>query len=298
MIPSSNLPPMATTVSFLFWNIRRAQGTRFFESLRRLAGRGIDVFIFAEPPEDDAKLLGAIGSGSGEKYYRVPSESKRLKLFSCLSDCDWADRFSGDLSSRITAHELTVTNHPSILLIGAHLHDPMRHSSEDRAEWARKLAVQIRQLERDADHARTILVGDLNMNPFDQGLVATTGLHALMTSSLTLSVQRMKSRREHRPFYNPMWSLLGDRLGRELQLRLVSGTYFHDNSQALASPFWQMFDQVLLQYDLIQSLVRLEILESDGQDLLISRSGRPRREAISDHLPLSFDIMLPKSGGS
>jgi len=287
---------LATKISFLFWNIRRALGTRFYESLRHLAWRDIDVFLFAEPAADEHLLLGAMNGALGGTYYRVPSDSPRLMLFSRLSNATWTDRFSGNLNGRITAHELTVGDLPSILLIGAHLHSPNTLDDHDRAEWARKLIPQIRRLEDDVGHTRTVLVGDLNMNPFDRGLVDTTALHALMSRTLTDSVQRMKSRRGHLPFYNPMWSLLGDRVGKDLDQRRAAGTYFHENSQALASHFWQMFDQVLVRTDLMKSLTRLEILESDGQDWLVSRSGRPRRKAVSDHLPLSFDLTLPDEG--
>ena len=284
---------MPTTVSFLFWNIRRAQGTRFYESFRRLTRRGVDVFLFAEPPEDRDALLATLNREFGGVYYPVPSRSRRLLLLSRLPNTKWDDRFADNVSDRITAHELTIAGQSSLLLIAAHLHAPNNLDELDRAEWVRKLVPDIRQLEADVAHTRTILVGDLNMNPFDPGLVGTTGLHAVISRQLADSVQRMKSRRGHLPFYNPMWSLLGDRTGNEAGGTKVAGTFFHENSQALGSSFWRMYDQVLLRPDLMRSLSRLEILESDGQDWLVSRSGRPCRVAVSDHLPLFFELSLP-----
>ena len=287
---------MPTTLSFLFWNIRKALGTRFYESLERLTQRGVDVFLFAEPPDDDAKLLAALNGGLGGVYYRVPSESGRLMLFSKLSNADWADRFSGIVNGRITAHELILGDQPSLLMIGAHLHAPSHLDKEDRADWARDLGLDIRRIEGDAGHTRTVLVGDLNMNPFDGGLIATTALHGLMSRQLVRSVSRMRSRRAYPPFYNPMWSLLGDRSGPESASDRVAGTFFYSNSQARASHFWQMYDQILVRPSLMNTLTRLEILVSDGQHRLITRSGRPRAGTISDHLPLRFDLTLPDRG--
>ena len=39
-------------------------------------------------------------------------------------------------------------------------------------------------MENKAGHKRTVLVGDLNMNPFETGLVTASGLNATMTRKL------------------------------------------------------------------------------------------------------------------
>ena len=210
-------------------------------------------------------------------------------LFSRLRPDVWTDYFLGDPSGRSTAHELKTEGYPKLSLIGAHLHAAKNLNEHDRAEWARKVVADVRLIEGKIGHTRTILVGDLNMNPFDRGLVDTTVLHATMSRSMTHLVQRLKHRRDHLPFYNPMWSLLGDRTGSEL----AGGSYFHFKSQALSSHFWQMFDQVLLRPDLMDSLTRLEILESDGEDSLLTPLDRPKSVAIVDHLPLWFELTLP-----
>ncbi len=284
---------MPTTVSFLFWNIRKALGTRFYESLGRLARQDIDVFLFAEPPPVDDRLLTAM-NGEGHRHFsRIVGGNRRLMLFARVPNSTWSNRYTDRTSNRITAHELTIDGHLSILLIGAHLHSPNNLSLADRAEWVRQLMPEIREVESDVGHSRTVLVGDLNMNPFDAGLIETSAFHALMSRALVDTVRRMKSRRSYLPFYNPMWSLLGDqRIGLFDQQSRPAGTFFHENYQALSGHFWQMFDQVLLRPELMDSLTRLEILESDGRSRLISRSGRPRRSAISDHLPLRFDLVL------
>jgi hypothetical protein len=136
------------------------------------------------------------------------------------------------------------------------------------------------------------LVGDLNMNPFDGGLIQTTALHAVMTEELAVSVQQLESREDYPPFYNPMWSCLGDRDGHSpnppFRRRRPPGTYFFANTRARANHFWHMYDQVLLRPALMHSLAHLQILDSDGEIDLVTSQGRPRQDSLSDHLPIHF----------
>jgi hypothetical protein len=51
-----------------------------------------------------------------------------------------------------------------------------------------------------------------------------------------------------------------------------------------------MFDQVLLRPGLIDSLVTLEILDSDGSHSLLARDNAPDKDHLSDHLPIIFEL--------
>ena len=43
----------------------------------------------------------------------------------------------------------------------------------------RKLAQKIREVENKVGHTRTILVGDLNVNPFEEIMILADGFHAV-----------------------------------------------------------------------------------------------------------------------
>ncbi len=75
-----------------------------------------------------------------------------------------------------------------------------------------------------------------------------------------------------------MWGLFGDRTPGP------AGTYYHAASGL--SHYWHMFDQVLLRPDLMDSLAEVRILDSDGQESLLTDAGNPRSSTASDHLPL------------
>jgi hypothetical protein len=79
-------------------------------------------------------------------------------------------------------------------------------------------------------------------------------------------------------FYNPMWGRYGD------ETHGPPGTYYRRGGQI--SPFWHIFDQVLLRPSLLQyySSNAVEIVgEIGGRSLL--RDGRIN-QSISDHLPI------------
>jgi len=53
-----------------------------------------------------------------------------------------------------------------------------------------------------------------------------------------------------------------------------------------------MFDQLLLRPELMDHLTHLEILDSDGTEEFMTVEGKPRKELISDHLPILFELNL------
>jgi hypothetical protein len=289
-------------VTFLFWNIRgnhakslAARTPRLLRSLKRFADAGVDVFLFllAECGVDRAEILDALRTERSDGFYQVPARSRRVAVFSGLKEATWRERYYDAVSDRITVHEAQIGTAPGIILIGAHLDAPQL-SPGGRAEWARELAKDILMIEGDAGHTRTVLVGDLNMNPFDPGLVETSALHAVMTKRLAVSVQDLAGRKHFLPFYNPMWSCFGDwgpnsRSDADSAVR-TAGTYFFRDTNDRTNHFWQVYDQVLLRPQLMDQLVRLDVLGSDGIEPLTTKSNRPRSTSLTDHLPILFTI--------
>src|ERR1019366_1248793 len=113
------------------------------------------------------------------------------------------------------------------------------------------------------------------------------GFHGVMTRRLAETVNhRLSNRADYPCFFNPMWSLFGDGLPEP------PGTYFFPDTADPTNHFWSIYDQVLLRPDLMNDLSALQILQSDGQESLVTREGRPRRQVFSDHLPIYFRLDL------
>jgi hypothetical protein len=150
-----------------------------------------------------------------------------------------------------------------------------------------ELAEEIRRVEQEIGCERTLLVGDLNTNPFESGVVSAKGLHAVMARDLALRKERKVQKRRYHFFYNPMWNLLGDETDGP------PGTYFYPRAEHECY-FWNMFDQVLLRPDLLPyfKTEELKILSEDGKVSLLSARGTPDADNASDHLPILFKLHL------
>lgn len=130
-----------------------------------------------------------------------------------------------------------------------------------------------------------MVVGDLNVNPFEHPVAWAGALHAVMSRDL---ITRMHGEREirgaeYRFFYNPMWGLLGDRSPGP------PGTYYRSSSESV-NYFWNTYDQVLLRAELMNRLQALAVPDSDGASSLLTRNGLPDSVNGSDHLPLVFAL--------
>ncbi len=181
---------------------------------------------------------------------------------------------------------VTVGRPPGILLAVTHFVSKNNYSSGGQAMLAQQVAKEINRVEEGVGHERTLLVGDLNMNPFEDGVTGALALHAVMTRKLAERVERIVQGARYRFFYNPMWGHFGDRTAGP------PGTYYH-RSPVVAELFWHMFDQVLLRPDLMGLLDDLAILDNiDGECLVTQPAGLPREVACSDHLPLAFHLNL------
>lgn len=273
----------------LFWNLRvrtetdrAAREAAVCERLTRLARwRAPELFVFSEcaVPDD---VLGAALNAAGTGTYVCPrSRSRRIRVWTRLEESAVRDRYNSTIDDRFTIREVRAGTLPAFLLVGVHLRDRQTVTTETgRALTTSEVAARIRQIEKAEDHRRTVLIGDLNMNPYEAGVVGTQGLHAVMTRELTTTVAGLKARERHQSFYNPMWGHFGD------TFEGPPGTYYWSNPDEPTNHFWQMYDQVLVRPAMLEWFVRSEILDSDGTEPLVTASGRPRATALSDHLPI------------
>ncbi|HXQ33744.1 MAG TPA: hypothetical protein VN843_07015, partial [Anaerolineales bacterium] len=114
-----------------------------------------------------------------------------------------------DPARRLTVRRLLFPQHPEILLAAVHFFDKRNWTEADQLAEAINLANDIIKTESKFGHTRTILVGDLNMNPFDKAVVAANGLHGVMTRNIAREQTRTVASRDYPFFFNPMWSFLG-----------------------------------------------------------------------------------------
>jgi hypothetical protein len=263
---------------FAFWNLNQRDLPQLVSALARR--ERVDVLILAECGTDTWRMLEALNAESSD-YQLGYSNCDRLRVFT---------RFDARLmpplveTERVSIRRLELPARKSLLVVGAHLPSKVNYSDDSQVFESVCLARLIEDAENSEGHRRTLLLGDLNMNPFEPGVVgARGGLHAVMSRKVVNRMWRTVQQENYRFFYNPMWSHMGDRTD-------AGGTYYYDGAEAVCY-FWNMYDQVLLRPELLGDFapehVRI-VTEVDGTPLM--SNGRPDESVASDDLPVMVKL--------
>src|ERR1017187_172333 len=261
-------------------NPERVRNMTFRAGLDRLGGR-LDVLALAECNLSEAMLLTALNTSKAPDFHYTQSECPALKIFT---------RFAGvypeevHRNKRASIRRMRLPAREEILLAAAHLPSKMYADDRDQERHCEDMSEMIRSAEEAAGHQRTLLVGDLKMNPFERGVVMASGLHAVMTKATANKRDRTVDGKRYRYFYNPIWGPFGDRTPGP------PGTYYYSRG-ADVSYFWHMFDQVPIRPGLIGRFEdeSLRTLTAAGSKPLLDENGRP---ATSGHLPISLKLNL------
>jgi endonuclease/exonuclease/phosphatase family metal-dependent hydrolase len=269
-------------LSFLFWNLQK--NPKIAPFVGRTALRyDVDVFLFAECPENDSSLLDALNV-TGQRPYRVADViPEKVRLITRLPPERLQQRFTSAQGEavfwRLEGEKVT-----RLLLAAVHL--PAKSGGFDahgQQSVVEKVAREIVEIEDREGCVDTVLVGDMNMNPYEPGMVLVSGFHGLMTMDLAEKPDRQFRGAVYRRFYNPMWSFFGDRRAG------AAGTHYWAGYSP-TNHYWHMYDQVLVRPSLMRRLCSVQILTDDGRESFLKRDGSPDGTRVSDHLPILFRL--------
>jgi exonuclease III len=270
-----------------FWNIA-GQNNPFVSDLIFDWSRAydLDVIVLLECKIPEAALLFSLNREQVSCYFWSPSffPDPYFSVYTKL-----IDKFSLPIKEdrRVQARNIIDPLYGNFSLVLVHYQSKLHWDDNDQNAHASELKYFIDELENQVEHDRTVVIGDFNMNPFQLGMIQTTGLHTTMDRRIAEWGSRVVDGKRYKFFYNPMWSFFGERGKGE-----INGTYFYNSSKPV-SYFWNIFDQVILRPSLLDAFDEdsLEILnEINGQNLLTIH-GRIDN-TISDHLPVIFDLNL------
>lgn len=268
-------------ITFVFWNICRNSIQDAIANLCR--HHSVDVLMLAESNIDPNDLLVCLNDETTEYYLNESPGCSKIQVFSRFRSEFLPPVYEQD---RMTIRKLKLPGLTEILLAITHFPSKIGMSDESQVHESFEVVRRIRETEEDHKNAKTVVVGDLNMNPFESGIAGSNGFHAVMTRDIAKKKTRKVQNTEYPFFYNPMWSLIGD------ASKGPPGTYYYWKSDHYAL-FWNMFDQVLIRPELLDRFHNedLEILETDGRTSLIGKNKTPNKR-FSDHLPILFRLSL------
>lgn len=263
----------------LFWNVNKRDCR---ELLVKLSDeKHVDVVILAENKLDSNKTLDLLRRTVRDSFCEPTCALHRLQVFARDKYLDLREAYAhanGRVTIRVLCHQDT-----EFLLVAAHLPSKLNWQPADQSAEATALAQQVRDEENRQGHRRTILVGDLNMNPFEDGIVQANGLHAMMTKACVAADSRIVQDRQYPFFYNPMWGFFGD------QTDGPPGTHYYRHSGHVSYD-WNIFDQVLIRRDVLPWFDGVEIVTKIGDIELTDNNGRPDNRIASDHFPIVFRL--------
>lgn len=274
-------------MNFLYWNIHKR--SNFFDAIVELVcENSIDILMLSEFPEQKFEpILEVQLKGRRAKYHLVQQlQPNKVTIYSSLDENAIRDAYD---SSRLTIKKLhSVVLDADINLAICHFYDAFNTNSNNQSELVEDLREQIEKFEADKSCVKTILCGDLNMNPFDEGIIKARGLNAVMNKDIARMGQRKVNNKEYSFFYNPMWGFLGDTGKGE-----VSGTYYYNPSKPIQY-YWHVLDQVLIRPSLLDNFdsSKVAIITKTTSFNLLTNKGLIDDVNYSDHLPIMFNLNI------
>ena len=263
-------------MNFLFWNLQKDNS--FFDVICEMVKENsIGVAMFAEFPIGEQEiLLRKLKKVYPSFRYLQSVIPAKVEVFSILP--------TSELFTIHDEHRFTVKRYisrslnRSFNLVLCHLVSKTNDSNAEsnQAEEARYIVQAISDMEKEERNNLTIVCGDLNMNPFEEGMVGSSCFNAVMDTTIAMNLRRTVNERE----FN----------GRSI----VSGTHFY-NPHRHIQYFWNMFDQVLIRPEVIPyfSDKYLRILTGTRSKSLLTEN-HTMRTIYSDHLPIKFAIKTKK----
>ena len=269
--------------TILFWNLNKKQLIADIVWLCR--HYDVDILILAESTISNEKILISLNTETDRIYISPDNPTTYLSLFYRYPS-ESIQLFAGE--QRISIQRIQPLISSDFILVALHLPSKL-HKSEDDQYWiCRRVMQTIREVENRVGHERTLIIGDFNLNPFEKGMVAADGFHAMMTQKIVRRQERTFQGEASAFFYNPMWGRMGDLLPE------TPGTYYYSNS-SLINYFWNTFDQVLLRPDLLDyfSQDNLKVISQIAEKRLLTEK-ETILSSSSDHLPIVITLEIER----
>ena len=260
-------------MKLLFWNINNKDNADLALACMREKEVGIAAFGEFSGTEFSDELLKSsgyrpIGYGGSDKVKIIAQES--IEVLDCFEE------------SRFTVLPMKIDK-ICFVMAAAHLVDRMSSADpEPRLVDIRKMMDVIHGYESELSINRTIVMGDLNANPYDKELLLPNAFNAMLFKGIVRNkTGRTWCGNEYPFLYNPTIHWLSEELENY-------GSFYYSGD--CTNPIWNCYDQALVSPELMDSINSYSYLKRIGDRDLIAKV-RPNSK-ISDHLPLLVDIDL------
>lgn len=258
----------------LFWNTHKNVNINDILS-DLIVENNVDIAILAEYESDITKLVNILSGKhtTVSEYITIGSDKIRM-----------LGRINNVIPQTQSKHYSIQIIKNEYIICGVHLPSKLHDStSGQRTIVVRQLLQDLATLENEKNIKQTIIVGDMNENPYEECCLDVRWLNSLPSRTDASRKTRVIQKETFEMFYNPMWNLFGDFNG-------PPGSYYF-NKGGTGNPMWHILDQVIIRPSLIQSFINnsLRIIDRTDKVSLLDKVGHPNKK-ISDHLPIFFEI--------
>lgn len=275
-----------SSLNFLFWNTY--QKSLIDEIVELVLENQLNFIILIENSASEDLFIQKLNFETGKQFRIIENfQFKKSKIITSISNVEIKE-ISGH--NRYGIFEMNVPNFENIILTVTHFPSKINWSSpSDYTSLCVELNNDIINAENRAETNFSLIVGDFNMNPFEEGLVMSNGLHNTNNREIALTKFRKYQGKEYQYFFNPMWKFFGENSSK------INGTHFYDSYKPI-NYFWNLFDQVMIRPDLIPYFDKdkLEIITKIFSKNLLKKTNGVNKidKQFSDHLPLKFQLQL------
>lgn len=279
-----------------FWNINNNAdlGDLLIDFVKEYS---IDILLLAESEIDlggkrtclvDDVILDFLKKSKMQftRTYRViPNQDFRVKVISSFPSTVFEQQSSCINSSRWSAFFVNIPGIIKFNLFPVHFQSKVNWSESSLALECVNFARDIKLVESKTFCANSILIGDFNMNPFEDGIVASNGLNS--HQDLNYLSNNLKGRdidgTLYKFFNNPMWNFLGDN-------EIPYGTLYHRTSGHISHE-WHIFDQIMIRPEMKAHISKksFKIVSNICGQTLLKKYNRPN-DKYSDHLPIILEL--------
>lgn len=265
-------------MKIIFWNLNKNPDTNLLNEL--VQSESPEILAIAEVGNPAHEITTSLKKVDQQYYHLTPNNSK-VEIFTKLSTNNRANIIDERRMFGFQfKYQKTLVN-----AFFVHLQDKVHHNTADQISFSKVYADIVDDYEDKFGNDISLIIGDFNMNPFEIGMVQSTGFHSVSDFDIAKKINRTIDSIEYDFFYNPMWSFLGDQ-----SLGNVSGTHYYWKSSPTCF-FWNIFDQFLVRPKFAQRFqnYQIEILTSLVKTSLV-KSNSIIDDQYSDHLPIKIDF--------
>jgi hypothetical protein len=270
-----------------FWNINKKNLSDILVDF--VKEQQLEILILAEADEqtiiDFLKKFNKFNSH--RKFYQILNTNSKLIILSSYKNTCFSEKNKLFNSTRWSAHHIKIPSLIEFNLISVHFHSKVNWSESSLALECVNFSRDIDLVEKETKCYETVLIGDFNMNPFENGVIAANGLHAIQDLEYAhKKISRTIDNKKYNYFYNPMWNFFGDS-------KLPLGTHFYRNPDHISQE-WNTFDQVIFRPSLKKYLNGnyVKIINRIITNDLTKSFNRPYKIKYSDHLPITFQLTI------